>query len=45
MKILETYWLEEDEDQIVTSAADEAQSNFNFGGNQPSVPSGGFNFG
>ncbi len=45
VKILETYWLEEDEDQIVTSAADEAQSNFNFGGNQPSVPSGGFNFG
>jgi hypothetical protein len=45
VKILETYWLEEDEDQIVTSAGDEPQGNFNFGSNQPSVPSGGFNFG
>ncbi|CAM6076755.1 unnamed protein product [Sphagnum tenellum] len=44
VKILETYWLEEDEDQTSAPAGDELQSNFVFGGN-PAVPSGGFNFG
>ncbi|CAM6074828.1 unnamed protein product [Sphagnum tenellum] len=45
VKILETYWLEEDEDENLAPVGDELQSNFAFGGNQPAVPSGGFNFG
>jgi hypothetical protein len=45
VKILETYWLEEDEDQNLGPAGDELQSSFAFGGNQSAVPSGGFNFG
>jgi hypothetical protein len=45
VKILETYWLEEDEDQNLGPAGAELQSSFAFGGNQSAVPSGGFNFG
>ncbi|XP_030958094.1 importin subunit alpha-1a-like [Quercus lobata] len=42
VKILETYWLEEDDE---TMPGDAAQSTFNFGGSEvPSVPSGGFKF-
>lgn len=44
VKILETCWLEEDEDRIVTFVGNEQQGNFNFGNNQPFVPSNGFNF-
>lgn len=40
VKILETYWLEEEEEPV----ADGAQTGFNFGGNNVQVPSGGFNF-
>lgn len=42
VKILETYWLE-DEDETVPSG-DGTQPGFNFGGNGPQVPTGGFNF-
>ncbi|XP_047337504.1 importin subunit alpha-2-like [Impatiens glandulifera] len=43
VKILETYWLE-DEDEAVPSGGDVSQSGFNFGGGNVQVPSGGFNF-
>ena len=42
VKILETYWVEDDEEPL--PPGDAAPSSFNFGGNEPSVPSGGFNF-
>ncbi|XP_020225483.1 importin subunit alpha-1-like [Cajanus cajan] len=42
VKILETYWLE-DEDETLPSG-DGAQAGFNFGSNELPVPSGGFNF-
>jgi importin subunit alpha-1 len=44
VKILETYWLEEDEDQNGAVGGEVSQSNFTFGGTQPQVPTGGFNF-
>lgn len=44
VKILETYWLEEDEDQNGAIGGEVSQSNFTFGGTQPQVPTGGFNF-
>ncbi|KAG6422314.1 hypothetical protein SASPL_118882 [Salvia splendens] len=43
VKILETYWLEEDDEQI--GSGDAAQEGFNFGGGDLPVPSGGFKFG
>ena len=44
VKILETYWLEEDEEPL--PPGDASQSEFHFGGNDhPPVPPGGFNFG
>ena len=43
VKILETYWTEEDDETV--PPRDASQSGFNFGGHEfPSVPSGGFNF-
>ena len=46
VKILETYWLEDEEDdQVLPAGTEAAQPTFNFGANQPTVPSGGFNFG
>lgn len=43
VKILETYWLEEEDETM--PPGDASQSGFNFGGSElPSVPSGGFNF-
>nr|XP_010914512.1 importin subunit alpha-1b [Elaeis guineensis] len=43
VKILETYWLEEEDDAM--PAGDAAQTGFHFGNNeQLQVPSGGFNF-
>ncbi|KAK9086336.1 hypothetical protein Syun_028730 [Stephania yunnanensis] len=42
VKILETYWLEEDDEAL--PSADATQPGFSFGGNQMPVPSGGFNF-
>ncbi|KAF6165601.1 hypothetical protein GIB67_021871 [Kingdonia uniflora] len=42
VKILEAYWLDDDEDEVPGDAATPA---FSFGGNQPTVPSGGFKFG
>lgn len=41
VKILETYWLEEDDEPL--PPGDASQSGFQFGGNV-TVPSGGFNF-
>ena len=41
VKVLETYWLEEDDE---TLPGDNAQQGFPFGGNDPSGPSSGFNF-
>ncbi|KAI0529368.1 importin subunit alpha-2 [Dendrobium catenatum] len=44
VKILETYWLEEEDEAM--PAGDTAQTGFNFGANEQfSVPSGGFKFG
>lgn len=44
VKILETFWVEEDEEPLPPGEA--SQSEFDFGGNNhPSVPPGGFNFG
>ncbi|MBA0681619.1 hypothetical protein Goari_023408 [Gossypium aridum] len=42
VKILETYWLEEDEETL--PPGDGTQQNFHFGGNDVKVPTGGFNF-
>ncbi|MBA0549754.1 hypothetical protein Golob_020770 [Gossypium lobatum] len=42
VKILETYWLEEDEETL--PPADGTQQSFQFGENGLQVPSGGFNF-
>ena len=42
VKILETYWLEEEDDAM---PGDTTQTGFDFGNNDQSVPSGGFNFG
>ncbi|XP_051141633.1 importin subunit alpha-like [Andrographis paniculata] len=41
VKILETYWLEEEDEQLSGEAQ---QSGFNFGGGNLPVPSGGFKF-
>lgn len=43
VKILETYWLEE-EDEALAATDGGAQPGFRFGGNELPVPSGGFNF-
>lgn len=43
VKILETYWLEEVEEQL--PSGDASQSGFHFGGSNLPVPSSGFNFG
>ncbi|KAL5782093.1 hypothetical protein ACOSP7_007122 [Xanthoceras sorbifolium] len=42
VKILERYWVEEEEDEQDTQ--DDANQNFNFGNGQPNAPSGGFQF-
>lgn len=42
VKILETYWLEEEDEAV--PAGDGQQPGFQFGGNGMAVPSGGFNF-
>ncbi|CAN1219649.1 Importin subunit alpha-2 [Linum perenne] len=43
VRILETYWLEEDDETMPPGEA--AQTGFQFGGSEaPAVPSGGFNF-
>ncbi|CAL1398631.1 unnamed protein product [Linum trigynum] len=42
VKLLETYWLEED--VVPVAPGDPAQGGFNFGGSEPPVPTGGFNF-
>lgn len=42
VKVLETYWLEEDD--VTLPSGDDSQQGFHFGGNDSSVPSGGFNF-
>ncbi|KZV47327.1 importin subunit alpha-1 [Dorcoceras hygrometricum] len=42
VKILETYWLEEDDE--TAPPGDASQQNFQFGGDNVTVPSGGFNF-
>ncbi|PON88193.1 Importin subunit alpha [Trema orientale] len=43
VKILENYWLEEDDETL--PSGDASQAGFQFGGNEVPVPSGGFNFG
>ncbi|EEF43042.1 importin alpha, putative [Ricinus communis] len=42
VKVLETYWLEEDDETL--PPGDNSQQGFHFGGNDPSAPAGGFNF-
>ncbi|KAL4579286.1 hypothetical protein LXL04_015427 [Taraxacum kok-saghyz] len=44
VKILETYWLEEEDEAVGDAAAGQGQPGFNFGGNNVQLPSGGFNF-
>ncbi|MCL7035057.1 hypothetical protein MKW94_003590, partial [Papaver nudicaule] len=44
VKILETYWLEEDDDEM-PPPGDDAQTGFHFGGTQPQLPSWWINFG
>ncbi|KAM7277438.1 hypothetical protein ACFE04_019304 [Oxalis oulophora] len=45
VKILETYWVDDEENEEPLPPGDASQSGFQFGGNNgPSVPSGGFNF-
>ncbi|CAE5960388.1 unnamed protein product [Arabidopsis arenosa] len=45
VRIMETYWVEvEDEETQQPLGVDGSQAGFQFGGNQASVPSGGFNF-
>lgn len=44
VKILETYWQEEDDEQNLAPGT-EAGANFAFGARQASAPPGGFNFG
>lgn len=43
VKILETYWIDDDEEAL--PSADGAQNGFEFGGNDLTVPQGGFKFG
>lgn len=43
VKILETYWLDDEDENLPTQ--DATQSAFNFGGNDVNVPAGGFSFG
>ena len=43
VKILETYWLEEEDEALPTTDGGD-QPGFRFGGNELPVPSGGFNF-
>ncbi|XP_073008894.1 importin subunit alpha-1b-like [Typha latifolia] len=43
VKILEQFWLEEEDDAM--PSGDAAQAGFHFGSEQVSLPSGGFNFG
>ncbi|KAF8107994.1 hypothetical protein N665_0115s0009 [Sinapis alba] len=46
VKILERYWAEEDEEQILPDGVSEnPQQGFSFGNNQPAAPPGGFKFG
>ncbi|CAN4110939.1 unnamed protein product [Withania somnifera] len=45
VKILEKYWAEEDEEQNLPDGVDGNQQGFQFGYNQPNVPTGGFKFG
>lgn len=47
VKILERYWSEEEEEaeNLQQQNGDGNQHGFNFGGNQPIVPPGGFKFG
>ncbi|KAL2231308.1 importin subunit alpha-4 [Sesamum indicum] len=45
VKILEKYWVEEDEDQNLADGVDGNHQGFSFGNNKANVPAGGFNFG
>ncbi|XP_057778828.1 importin subunit alpha-4 [Salvia miltiorrhiza] len=47
VKILEKYWVEEDEDQNLADGAEANQGDggFSFANGKPNVPPGGFNFG
>ncbi|XP_010458212.1 PREDICTED: importin subunit alpha-4 isoform X2 [Camelina sativa] len=46
VKILERYWAEDEEEQILQDGGNEnSQQTFNFGTNQPAAPPGGFKFG
>ena len=45
VKLLETYWLEDEEEELPSIGGDASQNGFQFGGADVSVPSGGFKFG
>ncbi|KAG8653247.1 importin subunit alpha isoform X2 [Manihot esculenta] len=44
VKILETYWLDEEDDDEATHQGDAPVDGYNFGGSEFTVPSGGFKF-
>lgn len=44
VKLLETYWLEEEDDVLPPGDTTQPQPGFNFGGVDVPIPSGGFNF-
>ncbi|KAL8137137.1 hypothetical protein V2J09_003138 [Rumex salicifolius] len=44
VKILETYWVEDEEDELPAAGEDASQNGFQFGASEVAVPSGGFNF-
>lgn len=44
VKILETYWLEDEDEALPPSDGSTPPGGFNSGGNELPVPSGGFNF-
>lgn len=44
VKILETFWLEDDDEESAPTGDAAAQPGFHFGGNEVPVPSGGFSF-
>lgn len=44
VKILETYWLEDEDETMPTGDGSQQQEGFRFGGPEVPVPSGGFSF-
>lgn len=45
IKILETYWVEDEEEERNGAGPNDEEQVFHFGGGQPALPNGGFKFG